>query len=341
MNRTSEDTSHAIVADGLVKNFGDTTALGGVDLAVPTATVFGLLGPNGAGKTTAVRILATLLRPDGGTAVVGGYDVLREPHRVRRLIGLTGQYASVDEMLTGTENLIMIGRLLGLPRAEAKSRARELLADFHLTDAASRAAKTYSGGMRRRLDLAASLVGRPRVLFLDEPTTGLDPRSRNEMYTIIRDLVGGHGVTVLLTTQYLDEADQLADEIAVVDHGRVIAHGTPEALKSRAGAQTLEVRPHDAADVALVEAAVAEVAAARPTVVGTLVGVAVTSPSVMPAVVRRLDEAGIEVAELALRGSSLDEVFLSLTGHPAQHPIGPESADAAGAGAAELEESLA
>ena len=219
--------TQAIVAEGLVKRFGATTALAGVDLAVRAGSVFGLLGPNGAGKTTAVRILATLLRPDEGRATVGGHDVLADSHRVRQLIGLTGQYASVDENLTGTENLVLIARLLGQPRPQARRRAAELLAEFRLEDAADRPAKTYSGGMRRRLDLASSLVGRPRVLFLDEPTTGLDPRSRMEMWGVIRHLVSG-GVTVLLTTQYLEEADQLADEIAVVDHGRVIATGTPE-----------------------------------------------------------------------------------------------------------------
>src|SRR5919109_1946443 len=240
---------HAIWAEGLVKRFGDTTALAGVDLAVRTGTVLGLLGPNGAGKTTTVRILATLLQPDAGRASVGGYDVLRDAHRVRQLIGLTGQYASVDETLTGAENLLLIGRLLGVPRADAKARARELLARFDLQDAADRAAKTYSGGMRRRLDLAASLVGRPRLLYLDEPTAGLDPRSRLELWDLIRTLVAD-GVTVLLTTQYLDEADELADDLVVIDHGRVIATGTPDELKARTGAQTLAVRPLDPARLA-------------------------------------------------------------------------------------------
>jgi oleandomycin transport system ATP-binding protein len=240
--------TNAIVAEGLVKRFGDTTALAGVDLAVRTGSVLGLLGPNGAGKTTAVRILATLLAPDQGRATVGGFDVVKQAHQVRRLIGLTGQYASVDETLNGTENLILIGRLIGLSRRDAKARARELLAQFGLSDAADKAARHYSGGMRRRLDLAASLVGRPELLYLDEPTTGLDPRARNDMYEIVRDLLRD-GTTVLLTTQYLDEADQLADEIVVIDHGRVIASGTSEQLKARTGAQTLTVRPASEADL--------------------------------------------------------------------------------------------
>ncbi|GHJ56190.1 daunorubicin resistance protein DrrA family ABC transporter ATP-binding protein [Nonomuraea sp. TT08I-71] len=309
--------TYAIRAEGLVRRFGATTALAGVDLAVPTGTVFGLLGPNGAGKTTAVRVLATLLAADEGHATVGGYDVRRDAHRVRQLIGLTGQYASVDENLTGTENLLLIGRLLGLSRSDARARARALLADFHLTDAAERAAKTFSGGMRRRLDLAASLVGRPQVLFLDEPTTGLDPRSRNELWDVVRTLVAD-GVTVLLTTQYLEEADQLAGEIAVVDHGRVIAQGTPEELKTKVGGQVLAVRPVDPADLPTVLAVTGEVARATPEVANQTVTVGVSDPEVLPAVVRRLDDAGVRVAELALRGSSLDEVFLSLTGHRAE-----------------------
>jgi oleandomycin transport system ATP-binding protein len=306
--------TYTIVAEGLAKRFGETEALAGVDLAVRTGTVFGLLGPNGAGKTTLVRILATLLLPDAGTAAVGGYDVVRDAHRVRQLIGLTGQYASVDETLTGFENLVLIGRLLGLPRAAAKGRARQLLADFRLDDAAHRAAKTYSGGMRRRLDLAASLVGRPPVLFLDEPTTGLDPRSRNEMWQIMRDLVDD-GVTVLLTTQYLEEADRLADEISVVDHGRVIASGTPAELKGRAGAQTLAVAPADPVDTPAVRSAVAEIAGCEPQTHNTLVTAPVTDPRVLPALVQRLTEAGVVIAELELRRASLDEVFLALTGH--------------------------
>jgi oleandomycin transport system ATP-binding protein len=284
---------------------------------VRTGTVLGVLGPNGAGKTTAVRILATLLRPDAGHASVGGYDVVRQAHQVRQLIGLTGQYASVDENLTGAENLLLLGRLLGVPRADAKARARELLGEFDLGEAADRAAKTYSGGMRRRLDLAASLVGRPRVLFLDEPTTGLDPRGRSELWGLIRGLVAG-GVTVLLTTQYLDEADELADDIVVIDHGRVIATGTPDELKAKTGAQTLAVKPGDPADLPTVIAVVGELAHVKPDIEGQLVTAQVGDPAVLPAVVRRLDDAGVVVTELALRSSSLNEVFLTLTGHPAE-----------------------
>ncbi len=307
---------HAIWTEGLVKRFGETTALNGVDLVVRTGTVLGLLGPNGAGKTTAVRVLSTLLKPDAGRATVGGYDVVREAHQVRQLVGLTGQYAAVDEMLTGTENLLLIGRLLGTPRSQAKQRARELLTDFGLSDAADRAVKTYSGGMRRRLDLAASLVGRPPMLYLDEPTTGLDPRARAELWRLIRSLVAG-GVTVLLTTQYLDEADELADEIVVIDHGRVIASGTPDELKAKTGSQTLAVRPEDESHLPVVTAVVGELAEVTPEVNGQLVTAPVTDPAVLPAVVRRLDDAGVVVTELALRSSSLNEVFLSLTGHAA------------------------
>jgi oleandomycin transport system ATP-binding protein len=309
--------THSIITEGLVKRYGEVTALAGVDLAVRTGSVFGLLGPNGAGKTTAVRVLATLVRPDAGRALVGGYDVVRQAHQVRRLIGLTGQYASVDDTLTGVENLILIGRLLGMSRRMARQRARQLLADFQLEDAASRAAKTYSGGMRRRLDLAASLVGRPRLLYLDEPSTGLDPASRNGVWELVRSLVAD-GVTVLLTTQYLEEADQLADELAVVDHGKVIAMGTPAELKARTGAQTLAVRPAHAVDLATVGSVVAAVSAAPPQVKAGVVSAPVADPAVLPSVVRRLDEAGVLVAELTLRGNTLDEVFLSLTGHRAQ-----------------------
>jgi len=313
--------TYSIIAEGLVKRFGDTVALDGIDLAVRTGSVLGLLGPNGAGKTTAVRILATLVRPDGGHAAVCGHDVVSHAHQVRQLTGLTGQYASVDNTLTGLENLTLIGRLTGQSRPAAKARARELLAAFRLTDAGDRAVKTYSGGMRRRLDLAASLVNRPRVLYLDEPTTGLDPLSRNEMWDVVRGLTAS-GVTVLLTTQYLEEADQLADEIVVIDHGAVIATGTPEELKARAGAQTLSVRPALAADVAAVAAIVAGFTSTDPEVRATTVTIPVSGEDVMPAVVRRLDDAGIVVAELYLRGSTLDEVFLSLTGHRAEE-FGP------------------
>ena len=309
--------TYSIVADGLVKRFGDTRALDGIDLAVRTGSVFGLLGPNGAGKTTAVRILATLVRPDGGHAAVCGHDVVRQAHQVRQLTGLTGQYASVDETLTGQENLVLIGRLTGQSRPAARGRARDLLASFRLQDVADRAVRTYSGGMRRRLDLAASLVSRPRVLYLDEPTTGLDPRSRNEMWEVVRGLTAT-GVTVLLTTQCLEEADLLASEIAVIDHGTVIATGTPEELKARTGALTLAVRPARPADLPAVRAVAVAFTRTEPEVRGTTVTVPVTGEDVMPAVVRRLDDAGIAVAELTLRGSTLDEVFLSLTGRRAE-----------------------
>jgi oleandomycin transport system ATP-binding protein len=308
---------HAIWAEGLVKRFGETTALDGVDLVVRKGTVLGLLGPNGAGKTTAVRVLSTLLQPDAGHATVDGYDVVRDAHRVRQLVGLTGQYAAVDEMLTGTENLLLIGRLLGMPRADARQRAGELLKQFGLADAADRATKTYSGGMRRRLDLAASLVGQPPFLFLDEPTTGLDPRARSELWELIRSLVAG-GVTVLLTTQYLDEADELADEIVVIDHGRVIASGTPDELKAKTGSQTLAVRPEDDAHLPDVISVVGELTHAEPDVHGSLVTAPVTDPHLLSAVVRRLDDAGVVLTELTLRNSSLNEVFLSLTGHSAE-----------------------
>ncbi|MFI8187112.1 ATP-binding cassette domain-containing protein [Actinacidiphila glaucinigra] len=308
--------SYAIQAEGLVKRFKETTALAGVDLAARSGTVLGVLGPNGAGKTTAVRILATLLRPDAGRALVGGHDVVREAGAVRALVGLTGQYAAVDEMLTGHENLLLIARLLGLPRREARARATRLLEEFRLADAGGRAAKTYSGGMRRRLDLAASLVGRPRVLFLDEPTTGLDPHSRNELWDIVRGLVGD-GTTVLLTTQYLEEADQLADDIAVIDRGRVIAEGTPDGLKEQVGGQVLQVRPMSAQELEKVHAMVSSVAGPATKTESGLVTAPVNDPELMPAVVRRLDEAGVRVSELTLRRSSLDEVFLSLTGHRA------------------------
>jgi oleandomycin transport system ATP-binding protein len=308
--------SQAIEAEGLVKRFGDTLALDGVSLNVPVGKVLGVLGPNGAGKTTAVRILATLLTADAGRASVGGYDVAKNPVAVRSLIGLTGQYASVDEDLSGRENLVLIGRLLDMSRPAAKARATELLASFELTDAADRATKTYSGGMRRRLDLAASLVGRPQVLFLDEPTTGLDPHARIEVWQIVRRLVAD-GATVLLTTQYLDEADQLADLITVIDHGRVIAAGRPDELKRRTGGQTLQVRPTLAVDVDRVAAILLDltgVTPARDFDTG-LLSTPVDNPVLLSTVVRRLDAAGITADELALRLPSLDDVFLALTGH--------------------------
>ena len=309
----------AIEAEGLIKNFGKTNALAGVDLAASAGTVLGVLGPNGAGKTTAVRILTTLLQPDGGRAAVGGYDVATDAHRVRQLIGLTGQYASVDDGLTGTNNLVMIGRLLGLGRAEARARAAELLSRFDLTDAAARPVKTYSGGMRRRIDLAASLVGHPQVLFLDEPTTGLDPQARSDVWEMIRLLVGD-GVTVLLTTQYLDEADQLADDIVVIDHGRVIATGTPDELKAKVGGQVLEVVPADLGRTGDVAAILASWTGDEP-VTGPgarQVTAQVPSAALLPGIVRQLDENGIELAEFSLRKSSLDEVFLTLTGNRAE-----------------------
>jgi oleandomycin transport system ATP-binding protein len=307
----------AIEAAGLVKRFGRTLAVDEVDLAVTPGTVLGLLGPNGAGKTTVVRMLATLLRPDAGHARVCGADIVRQADRVRELIGLTGQYAAVDEDLTGFENLLLIGRLLEIPKAEAKRRSQELLERFDLADAGGRSVKTYSGGMRRRLDLAASLVQRPEVLFLDEPTTGLDPRSRGEVWAMIRELVAD-GTTVLLTTQYLDEADRLANEIAVVDHGKVIATGTSAELKAKIGRQTLDVRPADPADLALVREIVTAAVGSAPASTDDdpgLLSVAVDDPQVMPAVVARLQAEQIEVTEMALRLASLDEVFMALTGH--------------------------
>jgi oleandomycin transport system ATP-binding protein len=309
--------SLAFQAEGLVKRFGKTTALAGIDLSAAQGTVLGVLGPNGAGKTTAVRILATLLRADEGRATVGGYDVVRDAGEVRRLIGLTGQYASVDEDLTGTQNLVLIGELLDLRRRDAKARAAELLEWFDLTEAANRPAKTYSGGMRRRLDLAASLVGRPAVIYLDEPTTGLDPAKREDMWGVVRGLVDD-GSTVLLTTQYLDEADALADEISVIDHGKVIAHGTPAQLKRIAGGQTILARPTDPARLGEVATILATVAGREPESPGRgVLTVPVDGDTAFPAIVRRIEEAGIGVMELSLRLPSLDEVFFTLTGKPA------------------------
>jgi oleandomycin transport system ATP-binding protein len=315
--------SEAIRAEGLVKNFGKTKALAGADLSAQAGTVLGLLGPNGAGKTTAVRILSTLLPLDGGRASVGGYDVVHQAHQVRQLIGLTGQYASVDDGLSATNNLIMIGRLLGLSRSTARARARELLAKFDLSEAAGRPVKTFSGGMRRRVDLAASLVGRPQVLFLDEPTTGLDPQGRSDVWDTVRMLISD-GVTVLLTTQYLDEADQLADDIVVIDHGKVIATGTPDELKSRVGGQVLEVEPAEPARLADVAAVLARWTGAEPVAEGKQVSATVPNAGVLPAIVRQLDESGIQLAEFSLRKSSLDEVFLTLTGHRAADEAQPE-----------------
>ncbi|HEU5025722.1 MAG TPA: ATP-binding cassette domain-containing protein [Spirillospora sp.] len=309
---------YAFRAEGLVKRFGKTTALDGVDLAARPGTVLGVLGPNGAGKTTAVRVLATLLRPDAGRAEVRGLDVVRDAAEVRRLIGLTGQYASVDEDLTAAENLVLIGRLLDLRRDEARARAAELLERFGLTGDAGRKVATYSGGMRRRLDLAAGLIGRPAVVYLDEPTTGLDPGRREEAWRLIRTMTSGGGA-VLLTTQYLEEADALADEIAVIDRGRVIATGTPAGLKRIAGGQAITVRPGDPARLAETAAILGAVTGRdaesprRDTVTAPVA--AGDGDAALAEAVRRLAAAGITVAELSLRLPSLDEVFFTLTGH--------------------------
>ena len=323
----------AIEAVGLTKTFGQTRALDGVDLAADEGSVLGVLGPNGAGKTTAVRVLATLLRPDSGSARVAGLDVQKDAQRVRQLIGLTGQYASVDEDLTGTQNLVMIGQLLDLSAMQARVRAKELLDWFDLSDAATRQAKTYSGGMRRRLDLAASLVGRPAVIFLDEPTTGLDPAKREDMWDVVRRLVT-EGSTVLLTTQYLEEADALADEITVVDHGHVIAHDTPDGLKRVVGGRRLTVRPSDPARVDDVRRILVDVAGLEPEDHGrNTLTVRVDDDTAMSQTVRRLEGAAIGVNELSLHLPSLDEVFFTLTGREtadtslvADDPAGAKSA---------------
>ncbi|WP_439427564.1 ATP-binding cassette domain-containing protein [Micromonospora sp. LA-10] len=309
---------HAILAEGLRKRYGDTAALDGFDLRVPPGTVCGLLGPNGAGKTTAVRILATLLRFDAGRAEVAGYDVAAQADRVRHRIGLVGQHPALDEALTGRENLIIFGRLFHLDRAGARRRAGELLDRFGLADAADRPVRTYSGGMRRRLDLAAGMILAPSVLFLDEPTTALDPRGRNEVWEAVRDLVRG-GTTVLLTTQYLDEADQLADRVCVLDAGRVIAEGSPDALKSRLGGDRIELVVRDAADLATAASRLRAVARAEPAVdsdrraVSAQVG---DRAGALTEVLRALDADGVGVADVALRRPTLDEVFLQLTGGP-------------------------
>jgi len=310
----------AIEAEGLVKHYGKTKALDGLDLTVSQGTVYGLLGPNGAGKTTAVRVLATLLRPDGGHARVLGHDVITEAATVRRTIGLTGQYAALDEYLTGRANLIMIGELSRLTRQAAKRRADELLEQFDLTDAASRAVKTYSGGMRRRLDLAASLIGHPAVLFLDEPTTGLDPNARVLMWDIVRQLVAD-GTTLLLTTQYLDEADHLASRIAVIDGGKAIAEGTPAELKASVGGQRLLITLAEGSSAPAAAAALRPFATApvSPNEGDQLLDVPVTAADGLATeVVRALDAAGVKVNDIAVRGASLDDVFLTLTGHAAE-----------------------
>jgi ABC-2 type transport system ATP-binding protein len=311
----------AILVEGLTKSFGEVRALRGIDLSVPRGTVLGVLGPNGAGKTTAVRILTTLLRPDGGRAVVEGFDVVRQAAAVRRSIGLSGQSAAIQEELTGRENLEIVGRLYHLSWPVARSRAAELLEQFDLTEAADRPAKNFSGGMQRRLDLAASLVGAPKVLFLDEPTTGLDPRARLGMWEIIRSLVAG-GTTTLLTTQYLDEADELADEIVVIDHGLVIAAGTAEELKGRVGGDVLEFTVPDRNRLADAADAIARIGEGEPHVdkeTGVInVGVGGRGSDALIEAVRGLDSAGVLTQGLALRRPSLDDVFMALTGHVAE-----------------------
>ena len=313
--------SPAIVVEGIEKRFGKVEALRGIDLQVRPSTVLGLLGPNGAGKTTAVRILTTLLSPDKGRATVMGFDVVRDAERLRHVIGLAGQNAAVDENLTGLENLVMVGRLYHLPAAEAKRRAEAVLERFELTDAANRTAKTYSGGMRRRLDLGASLVGQPRVLFLDEPTTGLDPKGRLEMWDVIRELVSD-GTTLLLTTQYLDEADNLSDAIAVIDGGRVIAEGTSDELKDRVGGEVLAIRVADRSKVSEAAGAVLGLGPGSGTVdndTGEIaLPVGTDGTGILTEAVRRLDAAQIKLADIALRRPSLDDVFLALTGHAAE-----------------------
>ena len=310
----------AIEADGLIKHYGKTKALNGLDLTIAQGTVYGLLGPNGAGKTTAVRVLATLVRADGGQARVLGRDVTTQAAAVRRMIGLTGQYAALDEYLTGRSNLVMIGELSRLTRKAARRRADELLEQFDLTAAADRAVKTYSGGMRRRLDLAASLIGHPAVLFLDEPTTGLDPSARALMWDIVRQLVAD-GTTLLLTTQYLDEADQLADRIAVIDGGKVIAEGAPAELKASMGGQRLLITLAERSDASAAAAALRPftTTSITPNERDGLIEVAVTAADGLATeVVRALDAAGVKVNDIAVRSASLDDVFLTLTGHKAE-----------------------
>ena len=308
----------AIEAEGLRKSYGDVLALDGVDLTAPAGTVLGLLGPNGAGKTTAVRILTTPLPADGGSARVAGIDVAAEAPRLRQKIGLAGQYAAVDENLTGFENLQMVGQLYHLPKGEPKARATELLERFDLADAGGRLVRTYSGGMRRRLDLAAALVARPPVLFLDEPTTGLDPRSRAGLWETIEGRVAD-GTTVLLTTQYLDEADRLADRISVIDHGKVIAEGSSDELKDQVGGEALEVTLEEAGDAEAAIAALAEVAAQRPELDGVVLRVPIAERKGTIAVaVERLNAAGVGIDDIAMRRPTLDDVFLKLTGHAAE-----------------------
>ena len=322
--------SAIIEARGLTKSFGDTHALAGLDLTAEAGRVTALLGPNGAGKTTFISAVSTLLRPDSGELRVAGIDMLAEPKKVRQVIGLAGQYASVESAMTGIENLEMVARLFGLDRVNAKRAAGEVLERIGLTEAGTRVVRDYSGGMRRRLDLGASLVGRPRLLLLDEPTTGLDPRSRSELWDAIRDLVSD-GTDVLLTTQYLEEADQLARDVVIVDHGRVIASGTPDELKDQAGRDVIEVRPRSAGDLAAVAEILASVAAEEPRsdddshrITATVDGGA----GDLATVVRLLDERGLQVDDIGLRRPTLDEVFLTLTGQPIDPSDGP-AADAA------------
>ncbi|MBZ9639044.1 ATP-binding cassette domain-containing protein [Streptomyces sp. PSKA30] len=321
----------AIYAEGLVKTFGDVRALDGVDLDVPEGTVLGLLGPNGAGKTTAVRCLTTLLRPDRGRAVVAGIDVLAHPDQVRRSIGLSGQFAAVDEYLTGRENLQMVGQLYQMTAKAAKARAGELLDQFNLADAADRPAKTYSGGMRRRLDLAAALVVSPPVMFMDEPTTGLDPRNRQQLWEVIKQLVSG-GTTLLLTTQYLEEADHLAHDIAVVDHGRVIARGTSDQLKARTGGERVEVVVHEREHMATAAGVLRGFGKGDTTVeehTRKLTVPVTGGAKLLAEVIRELDTRGIEIDDIGLRRPTLDDVFLSLTGHVAEAGDEEDGADGA------------
>jgi ABC-2 type transport system ATP-binding protein len=310
----------AIYAEGLVKTFGDVKALDGVDLDVPEGTVLGLLGPNGAGKTTTVRCLTTLLRPDSGRAVVAGIDVLKHPDAVRRSVGLSGQFAAVDEYLTGRENLQMVGQLYQMRAKAAKERAAELLEQFHLTDAADRPAKTYSGGMRRRLDLAAALVVSPPVMFMDEPTTGLDPRNRQQLWEVIKQLVSG-GTTLLLTTQYLEEADHLAHDICVVDQGRVIARGTSDQLKAQTGGERVEVVVHDREHIASASEVLFGFGKGETKVEEHTRKLTVPvsgGAKLLAEVIRELDARGIEIDDIGLRRPTLDDVFISLTGHLAE-----------------------
>jgi len=314
---------NAIEVRGVVKHFGSVRALDGVELTAREGEVLGLLGPNGAGKTTLVRVLTTLLKPDSGSATILGLDAVRDAARLRERIGLAGQYAAVDENLTGFENLVMVGRLYGEGRKAAKLRAQELLEQFDLAEAGRRPTKTYSGGMRRRLDLAAALVANPPVLFLDEPTTGLDPRGRLGLWDIIENLVAG-GTTALLTTQYLDEADRLANTIAVIDHGRLIAEGTSDQLKDRVGGERLEVQLVPEADSSTAVRALVPMSDEPPSAEGTVVTLAVRARSgTIVEAVRRLGDAGVDVDDLAIRRPTLDDVFLSLTGHAAEEASEP------------------